>query len=172
MQRMTARVLIVFVLVVGLSCSYHRAHFSYEDYAERFPVSEFAWEGERLGEIAANEGGAFWNDCTKSARGTIWLLIDQTKQLGGNAIGEIRWIPKAEERSSGQPTCKKQWGWFLIWPVMVTPVFMSSRAEAYAYSIPEGTETGAGLYRIPETREEQEQLVDRIVGENPPFPRR
>jgi hypothetical protein len=80
----TATALIVSLLVLSVSCSYHRAHFYHADYADGLPMSEFAWEGERLGPVAANEGGAIWNDCTKSARGTVWLLTDRTRKLAGH----------------------------------------------------------------------------------------
>jgi hypothetical protein len=172
MRQWTATTLVLSLLILSTSCSYHRAHFDYTDEAGAMSVSATAQDGERLGLVSANEGGAIWNDCTGSARGTLWLLMDRTKKLGGNAIGEIRWIPKSGVRSTGEPTCKKQWAWFLVWPVLLTPVFMSSRAEAYAYKIPEGAESVAGLYRIPDSEAGRRQLADRILAENPPFARR
>ena len=38
----------------------------------------------------------------------------------------------------------------MLWPVTFSKVFMSTRAEAYAFKVPEGALVGAGLYRIPE----------------------
>jgi len=160
------------LLFVTTSCSYHRAHFRYDEYADEMPIRTESWEGEALGPVSANEKGAIWNNCTESARGTLWLLMDDTRRLGGNAIGDIRWIPKQEEKGNRDaPTCQKSWAWFLIWPVLVTPVFMSSRAEAQAYKIPETAKPRAGLYRIPRSSEEQAALVDRILAESPKLAR-
>ena len=54
----------------------------------------------------------------------------------------------------------------MVWPVLATRVFMSSRAQAQAYRIPESAKTRAGLYRIPDTRVEREELIDRILTES------
>lgn len=144
-------------------CSYHRAHFTLEEYAEEMPLSSASFEGERLGKVSANGRGAIWNDCTKSARGAVWEVMDQTRRLGGNAIGDLRWIPKNETRSSELPTCKKGWAWFLVWPVLVTPVFMSTRVEGYAYKVPESELSKAGLYPVPSDSRDWAGVMNRIL---------
>jgi hypothetical protein len=155
------------LIAASTACTYHRAHIDYEDYADKMPLSAEPFDGERLGTVAANEAGAIWNDCTKAARGTLWILMDDTKRLGGNAIGEIRWIPKKEKHITELPTCRKAWAWFLIWPATLSPVFMSSRAEAQAFRIPEGSKPTAGMYVIPDSNDDREALVERILAESP-----
>lgn len=159
------------VVLASTSCTYHRAHIDYAEYADRMPLSADTFEGERLGPIAANEAGAFWNDCTKAARGTLWILMDDTKRMGGNAIGEIRWIPKKEKHVTELPTCRKAWGWLVLFPATLSPVFMSSRAEAQAFRIPEGATPTAGVYRIPDSDRDRAAVVDRILAESLPTPR-
>lgn len=167
MRRMTAGLLVLSVISLSVSCTYHRAHINHSDYAAEMPISDTGWDGESLGPVAANEAGAFWNDCTKSVEGTLWILIDETKRMGGNAIGDIRWIPKKEKKGNlTLPTCRKGWAWLLVWPVMVTPVFMSSRAEAVAYKVDETKLPRAGLYLIPETEAGQLKLVETILAES------
>ena len=167
MRRMTAGLLVLSSISLSVSCTYHRAHLNHSDYATQMPISESAWDGESLGPVAANEAGAFWNDCTKSVKGTLWILIDETRRMGGNAIGDIRWIPNKEKKGRlTVPTCRKAWGWLLLWPAMVTPVFMSSRAEGVAYTVDESELPRAGLYLIPETDEGQSKLVERILAES------
>ena len=100
MRRLTMVALLLALPLLVVSCTYHRAHFDYAELTEKVPLRESDWDGERLGPVAANEGGAIWNDCTKSAKGTVWILIDETKRMGGNAIGEIRWIPKKEKKGA------------------------------------------------------------------------
>ena len=90
MRRTKAKLLALFLVFLSVSCTYHRAHFNHSDYAGQMPLSESSWSGESLGPVAANEAGAFWESCTKSAKGTVWILIDETRRMGGNAIGDAK----------------------------------------------------------------------------------
>jgi hypothetical protein len=165
-QRIPIAILLCLCLpLLPLSCSSHRAHVRHADYADEMLLSAESLDGEVLGSVAANEAGALWNDCSKSVRGTLWHLMDRTEAMGGNAVGNIRWLPKSEKRATALPTCKKGWGWVLVWPVVLTPVFMSSRAEATAYRIAEPGRAAAGLYVIPGTPAEREALIDRILAD-------
>lgn len=167
MRRVNAGFLLMCLLLLSVSCTYHRAHLNHSDYAAEMPIRDTGWDGESLGPVAANEAGAVWNDCTKSVKGTLWILMDETRRLGGNAIGDIRWIPKkAKKGNLTLPTCRKAWGWLAIWPALLSPVFMSSRAEAVAYKVDETKMPRAGLYLIPETDAGQMKLVERILAEN------
>jgi hypothetical protein len=85
--------------------------------------------------------------------------------MGGNAIGEIRWIPRSPKRATEDPTCRKKWGWVLIWPVLATPAFQSARVEAVAYDVPDTGATEAGLYLIPDDPEGRVTLAQKIVAE-------
>jgi hypothetical protein len=151
------------VLMVGAGCTYHRAYISYQEYDEDVQVAAAGWEGRRLGPVSAHEGGAIWERCTDVAAGSMWILMEDTRAMGGNAIGEIRWIPQDPKRTTNQPTCKKKWGWFLVWPVLVTPGFMSAKVEAMAYNVPDATAAQAGLYLIPEDPKEREALARQLV---------
>jgi hypothetical protein len=162
---MTPAVLGGVLLLCVVSCTYHRAHFNHADYAAEMPLSDQPWSGEEIGPVAANEAGAVWIDCTRAAKGTVWILIDETRRMGGNAIGDIRWIPKKEKKDLRVPSCRKAWGWVLLWPALLSPVFMSSRAEGIAYKVDESELPRAGLYLIPETDEGQMQLVERILAD-------
>jgi hypothetical protein len=151
--------------MAGLGCSYHRAYIAYSEYQGDVQVASTGWEGRRLGPVSAGEGGAIWERCTDVAKGSLWILMEDARKMGGNAIGEIRWTPQNPKKTSDEPTCKKKWGWFLVWPVLVTPGFMSAKVEAIAYEIPEGGATHAGLYRIPEDIAERTALAERILEE-------
>lgn len=164
MSKLTAVCLIHLLVLSTLSCSYHRALVNYDEYDE-VSMHPSNWDGEALGMVSANNGGAIWNDCTKAAKASIWILIDETRALGGNAIGDIRWMPGSPARNLTAPSCKRGWGWFLIWPVLATPVFMSTKVEAQAYRIDESEARSAGLYVIPESEHDQANLVEEIVEE-------
>jgi hypothetical protein len=164
MRRLSAGMLVTTLLFFSVSCTYHRAHLNHSDYADQMPISEESWSGEVLGPVAANQAGPIWIECTKSVKGTLWILIDETERMGGNAIGDIRWIPKKEKKGNlTLPTCRKKWGWLAIWPAVLSHVFMSSRAEAVAYKVDETELPRAGLYLIPQTDEEQVDLVEQIL---------
>jgi hypothetical protein len=94
--------------------------------------------------------------------------MEDTRKMGGNAIGEIRWIPRNPSRTTADPTCRKKWAWILVWPVLATPAFQSARVEAVAYSVPDTSAAEAGLYLIPEDASERTALVRRIVNNTMP----
>jgi hypothetical protein len=151
--------------MVAAGCSYHRAYISYSEYDEDVQVAAAGWEGRGLGSVSAREGGAIWERCTDVAAGSLWILMEDTRAMGGNAIGEIRWVPQDPKRTTNVPTCKKKWGWFLVWPVLVTPGFMSAKVEAVAYNVPDVSAAQANLYLIPEDPEERQALCRRLVAE-------
>ena len=168
MKRFMVLVVCVVLLGSGFGCSYHRAYVSYSKVAEDVQVAAAGWDGRRLGPVSAREGGALWEKCTSVAEGSLWVLMDDTRKMGGNAIGEIRWIPKSGNRTTADPTCRKKWGWVLIWPVLATPAFQSARVEAVAYNVPDTSATMAGLYVIPEDPSERWTLAEKIVTESIP----
>jgi hypothetical protein len=155
----------VLMILAGFSCSYHRAYISYSEYEEDVQVAAAGWEGQRLGPVSAGEGGALWEKCTDVAEGSLWILMEDARRMGGNAIGEIRWIPQNRNRTTDRPSCKKKWGWILIWPVLATPAFMSARVEAVAYNVPDTAVTEPALHRIPDDPREREVLARRIVAD-------
>ena len=165
MRQFVTLVVCVVLIGSGLGCSYHRAYVSYSKYEEEVQVAAAGWDGRRLGPVSAREGGALWEKCTDVAAGSLWVLMEDTRKMGGNAIGEIRWIPNSRKRSTDDPTCRKKWGWVLIWPVLATPAFQSARVEAVAYNIPDTGAAVADLYVIPENENERAALARRIVSE-------
>jgi len=165
MKRMMLLAVCVVLMGSGFGCSYHRAYVSYSTYEGDVQVAAAGWDGRRLGPVSAREGGAIWERCTDVAEGSMWVLMEDTRKMGGNAIGEIRWIPQDPKRTTDQPTCKKKWGWFLVWPVLVTPGFMSAKVEAVAFIVPDTSAAEAGLYLIPEDARERAALARRIVSD-------
>ena len=156
----------VVLLGSGFGCSYHRAYVSYAEYEEDVQVAAAGWDGRRLGPVSAREGGALWEKCTAVAEGSLWVLMEDTREMGGNAIGEIRWIPRNQNRTTDDPTCRKKWGWILVWPVLATPAFQSARVEAVAYNVPDASTAEAGLYLLPEDPDDRWILAKEIVAES------
>jgi hypothetical protein len=165
MKQLVTLVACVVLIGSGLGCSYHRAYVSYSKYDEDVQVAAAGWDGRRVGPVSAHEGGALWEKCTDVAEGSLWVLMDDARKMGGNAIGEIRWIPRNPNRTTADPTCRKKWGWVLVWPVLATPAFQSARVEAVAYKVPDTSAAEAGLYLIPDEPIERRILAQRIVAE-------
>lgn len=163
MQRSMVLFVVGLVLHAVSGCSFHRAYVSYNKTESDVQVAAAGWDGRRLGPVSAREGGALWEKCTDVAEGSLWVLMEDTRKMGGNAIGEIRWIPRSSKRATEDPTCRKKWGWVLIWPVLATPAFQSARVEAIAYNIPDTGTAQAGLYLIPEDPEERRLLAGEIA---------
>ena len=166
MKRLITLVVCVVLFGSGFGCSYHRAYVSYSKVEEDVQVAAAGWDGRRLGPVSAREGGALWEKCTAVAEGSLWVLMEDTRKMGGNAIGEIRWIPRNQNRTTDDPTCRKKWGWILVWPVLATPAFQSARVEAVAYNVPDPSAAVAGLYVIPEDEADRAALAARIVADS------
>jgi hypothetical protein len=171
-MRRVGIVSVCLLLAVVSACSYHRAYFSYEENGDEIPIRTDGWEGVRLGRVYASEGGAIWKDCTPIAEAAVWVLMDETRKLGGNAIGELRWFPDKPSRTTTDPVCRQGWGWFLVWPVLATPAFQRARVEAFAYRIEDRAAAQSGLYLIPDSRDERQLLAARIVAEENPASQR
>ncbi len=149
-----------YLLVVAFfasACSTHRARIDYNDFSEEgvaLKAGEF--EGENLGMVEGEDGGAIWDNCTEKARGSVQELIYNAKAKGANAIGNIRW----HASDSSEPRCKKGWGYFLIWPFILTPLFMSTAVEGDAFK---ATKLGENMYPLPTNQEEMDALVSELV---------
>jgi hypothetical protein len=150
------------VTVLSLSaCTYQRAYLSYPYTAGKIPVKSTSVEGERLGIVHGHAGGPVWANCTDVAENSIWVLIEQTTRLGGNAVGDVRWFPPHASPNPEEAVCRQRWGWILIWPMLLTPAFQVAEVEATAYRVSPDT-TSSSLYVIPDSPAERAELVARI----------
>lgn len=163
MDRIVAMIATAGLLLVGSACTYQRAYVNYEDGAGEIQMRAGGWNGERLGVVRASEGGAIWKDCTDVAQASIFMLMEETRGLGGNAIGEFRWVPQHPEHSSDAPMCRQRWGWFLVWPALLSPAFQSAGVEAVAYRVAETGAAREGLYMIPDSESERTLLARHIA---------
>jgi hypothetical protein len=166
MHRVNRTVLIVVLALVSIGCTYHRAYVSYSEVDDRIPIRSEGWAGERLGRVSANEGGAIWKECTNVAEGALWVLLEETRRLGGNAIGDVRWFPETPDRASDAPVCRQRWGWFLVWPILATPAFQRAAVEAYAYRIDDAESPPTGTFMIPDLERERIALVERMLADS------
>jgi hypothetical protein len=153
--------------MIAVGCSSHSAFISYDEYSE-IPLQASSFQGERIGPVFIKEGGAIWKECTDVAKGSIWRLIDEAKRRGGNAVGDIRWMPSTSAPFADRPICKRRWGFFLIWPVLATPAFMAANVEGVIYRIEEPATDVAGLYLIPDSESEAALVVERVLAETLP----
>jgi len=162
MYRIIGFHVLVLISVLSSACTYHRAYIDHAENEGKILIQAAAWDGELVAPIRAGEAGAIWEKCTNIARGSIWVLMDDARKLGANAIGDVRWVPQDPKHTTNDPSCKKKWGWFLLWPALVTPAFQSARVDANAYLVPEDSRR-AGVYLIPDSRWEQAQVVEKIL---------
>lgn len=165
MRRVEALVAGLVLLMTGAACTYHRAYINYEQPGGDVQMKAGAWEAQSLGVVRASEGGPVWKDCTRVAEASIWVLIEETRARGGNAIGDFRWVPAHPKRSSDTPMCRQRWGWFLIWPAVLSHAFQSAGVEAVAYKLEIPIEASAGIHPIPSSEMDRRRLAARIAGQ-------
>lgn len=165
MNRMGVMILAAVLLLGVTACTHQRAYINYEDGPGDVRMRAGGWDGERLGVVRASEGGPIWKDCTNVAEASIWMLMEATRKMGGNAIGEFRWVPQHPKHSSDAPTCRQRWGWFLVWPALATPAFQSAGVEAVAYLVEDPDTLREGVHVVPESEAERLLLAHRIAFE-------
>jgi hypothetical protein len=157
-----AGVLLAVAVTLSGACAYQRAYVAYDGPEARAPLAASPFAGEAIGVVRAAEGGPVWRECTKVAEAAVWVLIDETSRLGGNAVGNIRWFPN-ESAATDRPCCRQRWGWVLVWPVLATPAFQIAKVEGTAYRRAGPVREEGGVYVIPEGAEARAELVARIV---------
>ena len=142
------------------ACSTSRALVDYKSVGEesKVQVNEGSVDGKSLGIVKGDEGGAIWASCTEKAEDSMRIMLLEAKEKGANAVGDIKWYAS----QSSRPACKKGWGYLVIWPFILTPLFMSTEVEAHAYKV-EGGRNHAGLIMIPEDHAAQEKLVRQLA---------
>lgn len=161
MKRQSVFVVLIVVLSLQWSgCTTSRALVDYKSIGgeSKVQVNEGSVEGKSLGIAKGDEGGAIWTNCTLKAEESMRMMLLQAKDKGGNAVGDIKWFASG----NSTPSCKKGWGYFVIWPFILTPLFMSTEVQANVYKV-EGGRNRAGLIMIPDTRAEQEKLIKRLA---------
>lgn len=160
-----AGVLLLVAVALSSACAYQRAYVAYDRPEQGLPLAATPLSGEDIGVVRAAEGGPVWKDCTAVARAAVWVLIDETRRLGGNAVGNIRWFPNDPGDTTDRPCCRQRWGWVLVWPVLATPAFQIAEVEGTAYRLAEPALDGSGVYLIPEAADAQADLVTQIVSD-------
>lgn len=121
-------ILIATSLLIG-ACTTHKAHFNYSEFKSEMPITAGSQNGEEVGAVEGSQGGFVWTTCDDQARDAVRKLISSARAKGGNAIGNIKW----RAGGTSDPTCKRSWGFVLIWPFLFTPLFSSSHVDATAY---------------------------------------
>jgi len=164
LARNAPRACVALLVLLALGCSQHSAFIRYDEYADPTLQPE-PIAAANLGRVRITEGGALWKECTDVARGSLWLLVEEAKRRGGNAVGDIRWMPQATGGTLQQPTCTRRWGLFLVWPLLLTPAFMAANVEGTVYWIEDDSEEVSGLYGLPSDSGDLEHLVEVLTSD-------
>ena len=152
---------VVLLLAMGLfaACSTHKARINYKDFRDQgIALRSGNFDGEELGQVSGEHGGAIWDECTMKARGSVGEMIDNAKAMGANAIGNIKW----DAGETSEPRCKKSWGYFALTPFIFTPLFMGTRVQGVAYK---AKRMGDNMIPLPQTEEEREALISALVNQ-------
>lgn len=150
------------ILVLALqwtACSTNKAFVKYDDFDPTFKLHEGAVNGKSLGPVRGNEGGAIWNNCTEKAGDSLRVMIADARAKGANAIGNIKWYATGD----ATPSCKKGWGYLIVWPFILTPLFMSTEVEGIAYKTDGSMKKSASLIILPKSRADDEAVVQKLL---------
>jgi len=155
-------VTLIFALLLETSaCSTSKALIDYNGFDSTVQIHTDAVSGTALGPVKGDEGGAIWTDCTDKASESLRYLIAEAKNKGANAVGDLKWY--ATHNST--PSCKKGWGYLVIWPFILTPLFMSTEVEGVAYKLDHASKT-SGMYMLPNSEQEEAALIRQILAKN------
>jgi len=138
------------------ACSTQTAYIDKKESQDGVKLSNDAFKGQNLGAIKAEDGGAIWDKCDEKAEGSLRELAHKAKSMGANAVGDIRWTAT----KSSEPSCKKGWGYLVIWPFILTPLLMSTQVTGVAYKT---TGARAGLFMLPNNQAEEDAFVKQVL---------
>lgn len=153
---------IVFILILAAQwsgCSTSRALIKYDNLDSDVKASPNSFSGKVVGPVHGDEGGAVWTNCTEKATESVKVMLAQAKDMGANVVGDIKWRATGD----GTPSCKKGWGYVLLWPFLLTPLFMSTAVDGTAYNVDGGVKKKTGFYVIPGDKLAQEELAKQII---------
>jgi uncharacterized protein YbjQ (UPF0145 family) len=156
------RVVLVAVLAFQWSgCSTSTAFINYDniDSSTGVKVKADSFSGTNMGAVKGDEGGAIWSNCSEKAADSVRSMMAQAKMAGANAVGDLKWYASGNAVAS----CKKGWGYLVIWPFILTPLFMSTAVTGTMYKISGKKVATSGVYFIPDTTEAQLALARSIV---------
>jgi hypothetical protein len=166
MKKILKSAVAIVVALQFVACSHHQAQISYDEFKDMHVQAGPIAGAEDLGRVKGEHGGAIWDECTQKARDSVNRMIGAARAKGANAIGDVRWT----DGNTSTPTCKKGWGYFVIWPFVLTPLFMSTEVtgEAYKTTAPtkhskKGKEEKSGLYMLPTNPALDTQVVEKIL---------
>jgi hypothetical protein len=153
-----ARLALVAVLAITWSgCSTSTAFINPETMDSTVQVRNGSFNGSSLGVAKGDEGGAIWTNCSEKAAESVRSMIAQAKGAGANAIGNLKWYASG----TSVPSCKKGWGYLVVWPFVLTPLFMSTAVTGDMYKV--SGKSHAGMIMLPESAEAQLALAKKIV---------
>jgi len=140
------------------ACSTHKANFAYQDVSD-LPIKAGALNGEEVGTVEGSHGGAIWNECDDEAKRAVQEMVADAKAKGANAVGNIRW----SALNNDQASCKKSWGLLIVWPFVLTPLFMSSKITGTAYKTNAKHAAAKGWLMLPTTAQEETAFMQQLT---------
>lgn len=82
-----------------------------------------------VGYVTGEAGGYLWSSCESRARKSFEELIENARRSGATSVGAVIW----DSTGTSVPGCRRSWPYLVLWPIVLTPIFMNTRVEAMAY---------------------------------------
>lgn len=108
------------------ACSTHHPELNYKEFHLYSGDNPGNKDFDEIGPVSGSGSGFLWSDCGEVATAAVKEMLDQAKAKGGDSVYKVRF----EQWS--QPTCRKHWGWLLIWPAALGPWTAHSKVSGIA----------------------------------------
>lgn len=123
-------------------------------------MKDGAWQGQELGPVMGHEGDNIVGDCTQAAVAAMREMIKHAKKKGANAIGNIKW----DTSRNSSVKCRKNWGYVVIPPMLLTPMFMTAIVTGTAYYVVNLDQNSlAGVFALPNSAKEESIFISRLL---------
>ena len=121
--------LLTIVITFFSGCSYKSAGFVNYD-KQVYSGSEAGNKTfKEIGPVMIVERDFIWADCNELSHKALNNIKALSIKNGGDSIINLKWIVGSSHMQTNAAICEQQFGWILLWPVLLTPVTQNVMLE-------------------------------------------
>ena len=113
--------------------------------------------GKKIADIKGKGSGPMNSACDDLVLLAARRLVRKAQLLRANVIGNVRW------RKRLKPVCKQKWGWFLVYPMLLTPWSQNAKVTGEAYRVDAPASLNESFYFIPDDATQREAVAVKIA---------
>ena len=105
--------ILFFFAILFTGCTYKTAVIKYNKFNAYSQNLGGNIQYKEIAPVKSCASDFIWKDCSEVSEEALKRLQEQAKVLGGNGLVNVTWY--SDESNVLTPTCKIQWGWFLLY---------------------------------------------------------